>query len=117
MLLQRNATLTLVETAGAGEAYDGPEPAGAQKWAGAADAYLRERRDRQELRGGGARIIDRVLLVASDLGVDWRSGDVVTFTKNGVEQTGTVKAVQMPTIDDPDVDQDVQTARLTLEPA
>jgi hypothetical protein len=116
-MLQRNATLTHVEAAGAGEAYDGPEAAGAEKWTGATDAYLRERRDRQELRGGGARIIDRVLLVAADLGVDWRSGDVVTFTKNGVEQRGTVKAVQMPTVDDPDIDRDVQTARLTLEPA
>lgn len=116
-MLQRNATLTRVQSAGAGEAYDGPEAAGPDKWVGESDAYLRETRDRQELRAGGARVIDRVLLVPGDLVVDWRSGDVVTFTKDGVDVSAPVKAVQKPTIDDPDVDVDVQTARLTLEPA
>lgn len=117
-MIQTNATLTSVVGAGAGETFDGPPAAGAQKWAGEAGVYVRERRDRVTTAGGADRIIDRLMLVdRDDPEIDWRSGDVVAFTKDGVAQTGRVQLVQRPEVSDPDIPADVQTTRLTLEPA
>lgn len=115
-LPQRNATLTRVAAASAAESYDGPAVAGPEKWAGQADAYLRERRDRDVTTGGGARTIDRLLIVEATLPIDFRSGDTVTFTPTGAsEQTADVRLVERHTIDDPEIDPDLQTTRLTLE--
>jgi hypothetical protein len=117
-VIQTNATLTRVTGAGAGESFDGPAAAGPEKWAGEVGVYVRERRDRARALAGEARIIDRLVLVdRDDPAIDWRSGDVVTYTKDGVVQGGAVKAVQRPTVDDPDIPADLQTTRLTLEPA
>lgn len=118
-MIQTNATLRRAQEAGGGEAYDGPAAAGADKWAGVSDAYLRERRERTEAGALGARVIDRVLLVEHSLAVDWRSGDVVTWRRTGsdVDETAIVQLVEKPEIDDPEIDDDVRTVRLTLEAA
>ena len=118
-LLQSNATIKRVTGAAAGEAYDGPAGAGPEKWAGDASAYLRERRDRAETAGGAARTVDRVLIVENALGVDWRSGDVVTIRRTGAaaDETIAVRLVERRAIVDDDVDAELQTTRLTLETA
>lgn len=119
-MLDRNATLQLVTGAGAGESYDGPAAAGAQKFAGEAEAYLRERRDRsEEAAAGGTRRVERILIVPLDLAVDWRSGDVVTFERHATGETITaaVQLVERAETDDPEIPADVQTVRLTLETA
>lgn len=119
-MLQSNGTLVKVTGASSGEAYDGPVAAGPQKWIAAGDPteiYLRERRDRNDATGD--RTIDRVLLVDRELAVDWRSGDVVTWrrTTAAADETATVKLVERPEIDDPDIPDDLATVRLTLETA
>lgn len=116
-LPDRNATLWAVTSAAAGESYDGPD-VGADKWAGAADAYLVEKRDRLETAAGGVRAIDRVLVVETALGIDWRSGDVVTFSRTGEgDETATVQLVERADTDDVDIPADVQTTTITLETA
>lgn len=121
-LLQRNATLLRVQGAGAGERYDASEGAGPDKWGpfdvdAGADAYVKERRDRTSTAGGEARTIDRKLIVEAALPVEWRSGDTVTFrrTKSAADETAKVRLVERPEIDDPDIDPELQTTRLTLE--
>jgi hypothetical protein len=112
-LLQRNATLTRVQGASGGESYDGPTE-GPEKWAGAADAYLRERRDYQASSAGAERRMLRQLVVETGLGIDWRSGDRITFTGPAGEEAGTVELVEARSVDDPDIPPEVQTTRLTL---
>lgn len=116
---QTNARLSRVNGAGAGEAFDGPLAPGPEKWAGAEDVYLRERRDRQRTAERGAIVIDRILLVDEDVGIDWAVGDVLTFRRTGgdADESGTVQNVERPTIDDPDIPADLRTARLTLDPS
>lgn len=115
MLPQTNATLTRVRGSGSGESYDDSDSApGAEKWAGQAEAYFRERRDRL-FTGGGAE--DRVLLAelivaTDDPAVDWRSGDYVDVDVAGTRR---VKLVERRQLDG--IPPDVQTTRLTLEPA
>jgi hypothetical protein len=117
-MLQSNATLTRVSGAAGAESFEGPAAAGPEKWAGSAPAYLRERRDRQRTAEGENRTIDRLLLVERrNPDLDWRSGDVVDFTKDGAAQTATVRLVERPTVDDPDIPGELQTTRLTLETA
>lgn len=121
---QVNITVTKVQAASSGEAYDGPPGPGAELWpAGAAaptrpNAYLRERRDRRQVAAGGDVIADRVII--ADIGappIDWLVGQFVTFTRTGslVGETGKVKLVERPTIDDPDIPADLKTVRLTME--
>lgn len=119
---QDNAELRGVAGASSGETYDGPGAAGAGKWAPGADAvrvYLRETRNRQETQGGQARTIDRVLIVENAVDVDWRSGDVVTFRRDGAgaDEIATIRLVERRQVSDPDIDPDLQTTRLTLETA
>lgn len=117
---QVNATLTLVQAATAGEAYDGPPAPGAQKWAGAASVYLRERRRRPQSAGGGDVRLETAVLVDRDTpAVDWLVGDVVTFARHGslTVETRTVATVARPDIDDPDIPPDLVTVTLMLDPA
>lgn len=116
---QVNATLSRVQGVSAGEAVDGPVAAGAEKWAGSVGAYLRERRNRQREAATGNVEIDRQLIVENDdPPVDWAIGDVVTFTPAGAaSQTGTVQLVERRAISDPAIPPELQTTRLTLEPA
>lgn len=116
MLDQANATVLAVAASSSGEAFDGPLGPGAEKWAGTADAYLRVRRDRTNSPAGGDRVVDRRLVVASsDPPVDWASGDWVTFTFDGDQETVRVELVEPYKIGDPDIPPEVQTTRLTLE--
>lgn len=122
-LPQRNGTLVKVTGPSSGESYDGPGVAGPDKWLPAvdevADVYLRETRDRVETAAGSDRTIDRVLVVDAAVDVDWRSGDVVTWRPTGaaVDEVATVRLVQTPEIDDPEITDDMRGARLTLETA
>lgn len=114
MPLQTNARLTRVQAAGAGESYDGPEPTGPDKYADAtgAGAYLRERRDRRQPNV----VKDRLLIVDHDTpAIEWKVGDTVTFARRGTVETGKVKLVETPDIDDPDIPAELRTVRLTLE--
>lgn len=116
-LPQTNAQLLAVAGAGGAgnaEAYDGPAAAGAQKWAGQADAYLRERRDRlRQARGEDRAMIRELILDTEDPDIDWRSGDVVTYRRDGDDQDTTVavKTVERRELDGAGQ----QTTRLTLE--
>jgi hypothetical protein len=117
---QVNATLTVVNAAGTGETYDGPSAAGAQKWAGAADVYLRERRARPQSAGGGDVRLETAILVDRDTpAIDWLVGDVVTFTRRGAvaAETRKVATVVRPDIADPDIPPDLVTVTLTLDAA
>jgi hypothetical protein len=118
MPLQINAHLLAVHAAGdAGEAYDGPAAAGAQKWAGQADAYLREHRQRGADAAGGNVTLDRLLLVDhGNPAIEFTVGDVVTFQRLGIgtQETAVVDIVQRPNIEDPDIPGDLITVRLTL---
>lgn len=120
-MLQTNATVTRVAGASSGESFDGPAAPGADKWRdddAPANAYLRERRDRFESPGGQTRVLDRVLLVETgNPPVGWRSGDTVWFSHHGDAKTATVRLVERRDIDDPDIDAELQTTRLTLEMA
>jgi hypothetical protein len=110
MLPQSNAVLTKVERAGGtlaggwSEDWDRPatdpeaDPGGGGEdvLVGGADAYYRERRERVPAAEGSDRniIVRRSLTVDGDLPIDVREEDVVTFTFNGDEKTGTVLAVE-----------------------
>lgn len=118
MLPQTNATVSRVAGSSAGEAFDGPAGPGPEKWAGAADAYLRERRDRTTGPGGQARTLDRLLILANDdPAIVWASGDTVEFTYRGEAQSAVVRLVDRHDVDDSDIPPEFQTTRLTLETA
>lgn len=114
---QVNAELTRVTGSTAGESFDGPGPLGPVKWDGSEGVYFRTRRDRQREQAGGDVILDRLLIVDATVPIDWRIGDGVEFTKDGQGDTGTVRQVQRATIDDPDIPPELQTVRITLDPA
>lgn len=115
-LPQTNAELTNVDAAGSDDGFEGPAARGANKWAGLASAYLRERRDRVRSGEGEDRVLDRVLIVENSApAVDWSSGDFVDFVHGGDAQTGVVKLVERRDVDDPDIPPEFQTTRLTLE--
>ncbi|MEJ7783178.1 MAG: hypothetical protein WKF96_00145 [Solirubrobacteraceae bacterium] len=118
-LPQRNATLTAARGSSVGDSYDGPG-VGPEKWAGVADAYLTEKRDRAAGAAGNTVTIDRILIVEAALGVDWRTGDQVSFAPTadgGVATIATVRGVQIGRTDDPEIPSEMRTVRLTLEPA
>lgn len=122
MLEQTNATVLRVAGSSTGENFDGPAAAGADKWVAPdgelPNAYLRERRDRLTTPGGQQRSLDRLLIVETGTpAVDWRSGDIVTFSYRGEQQVATVRLVDRHDVDDPDIPADLQTSRLTLETA
>lgn len=116
MLPQTNATLLKAEAAGAGESYEGPAGAGAEKWSGKADAYLRERRDRLRQARGEVRAMIRELIVdTNEPAIDWRSGDIVTFRREGddADTTVAIRTVERRAL----AGAAHQTTRLTLEDA
>lgn len=116
---QTNATLTAVRPTRSGESFDGPAAAGPASWEGVEPVYLRERRDRRREAVAGDVVLDRVLIVDADVQIDWRVGHVVTFERHDQPgpEDGTVKLVERRTINDPDIPPELQTVRLTLDPA
>lgn len=115
-LPQTNASLTNVDASSTGEGFEGPEARGANKWAGVAAVYLRERRDRVRSGEGEDRVLDRVLIVENSApAIDWQTGDFVDFEHAGVALTGRVKLVERRDVSDPDIPPEFQTTRLTLE--
>lgn len=114
MLPQRNATLTAVNSATGGEAFDGPPAAGAAKWAGQAGCYYRERRDRRRTAEGEDRIVSHELIVETqNPPIAWKSGDRVAFAFGAESLTGTVRLVERRRL--PQVPGPIETTRLTLE--
>jgi len=116
-LPQANATLIAVNGQGANaETFDGPAGEGPLKWDGRAPAYYREQRDRKRTEAGEDREVRRELIVSTLLGIDFRSGDYVTFDPpTGTEITATVQLVEARKLDG--IPEALQTTRLTLEPA
>lgn len=114
---QINATLTRVNAASSGEAFDGPKQPGAEEWAGSERVYYREVRDRVRTAEGENRVTTGELIVSTlSPARKWSSGELVTFTPDGdVEQTRTVKLV--PRRDLAGVPATLRTTRLTLEAA
>lgn len=115
-LPQSNASLLRVQAAGAGESYEGPAGPGAEKWAGIAEAYFRERRDRQrQVRGEVRAMIRELILDTDEPAIDWRSGDIVTYraVADVADTTVAVKTVERRAL--PGAAH--QTTRLTLEDA
>lgn len=111
---QVNATLTLVRKAPSGERWDNAGP-GAQLWAGSSRVYYRAERDRQQSAAGGEQVLKVELIVGTlDVPVDWRSGQLVTFTPDrGQERTARVKLA--PSRDLAGVPAAVRTTKLQLE--
>lgn len=123
---QVNATLTRVQARSTpGEAVDGPPAPGPDKWTSTIDApniYLRERRRRRRGTTGqlGDVYIERTLIVEIDNPpVDWRTGDIVTFRypSTAPATVGTIEDVHRPSITGGGIPRDLQTCRLTLQPA
>lgn len=117
---QVNARLTRVQGAtvatGGRDDWDAPavEPgdAGAEKWAGVADAYYRETHDR---RPDGRVLVRELILDTATVtaaGID--TDDVLTFTDPaGVERTARAAIVAIREL--AGVPAELQTARLELE--
>lgn len=120
-----NATLTRIsKRGGAGgnvESFDGPPKPGAaaELWAGEERVYYRERRTRQRTAAGEDRFVEGELLVDGDVTdrVELKAGQIIEFVRDGdpAATTRTVRMVERRRL--AEVPPDVQTDRLTFEPA
>lgn len=103
-----------------GESYDAPSAAGADKWAGDVDVYIRDRRNSRKSGDGEDIVLERTVIVdGGDPPVDWRVGDTITVQRTGdaAPSTAKVEVVDRSAIDDPDIPPDLKTFRLHLTPA
>jgi hypothetical protein len=110
-LPQANATLTRVAGGGYAEDYDRAAGADSEKWAGSAEAYYQERRERVAAAGETTLILRRSLIVANDV-ASFSEGDVVSFTFDGSSRTGNVQVIERREYAPAG---ELQTTRLTLE--
>jgi hypothetical protein len=78
-----------------------PSKGGLNVFAGKADAYYREKRER--VSGAGADVernilVRRSLYLDGDISIDLKEGDTVTFTYKGTERIAPVIAVEEPEV-------------------
>jgi hypothetical protein len=97
-LPQKNATLIKVNAGGSTVDWDSPDGAGEEKWAGRADGFYTERRERNAGPGAGTSGPAETFYLRRQLIVDARKTraltfddrDIVTFLHRGEERQGLV---------------------------
>lgn len=111
-----NAELLLVNAVGGYADYDTPASHGSAKWAGhgsGAGVYYREKRERRSVGGNSNLVVGRTVVVPSDLGIEFETGDTLTLELHSGGQL-TPPAVKL--VERPDPPPGLPgTVRLTLE--
>lgn len=113
MLPQANAKLLEVAAGGASEDWNTPAGAGTPEWAGEADAYYREKRERVAEIGNSDTILRRILIVETSIR-NWSEGEIVTFQTeaDAGPTTGKVQMIERSSLQGVG---NKATTRLTLE--